>query len=490
MGIQRFPSLLVHLSKMNQMQDKIKPKFQITPAATHAFAGKKKHDEVLDALLKKIVKINFRDFLKMEEAPKQKHIIVGVVQNLLEVATANKWNLCKKYDYVYVYNGEYWAQCSRDEIKAFLGNAAIRMGCAEYNARHFDFKEKLLKQFLSDSHLSESPKQENKTLINLQNGTMEFSDSGWRLREFNPKDFITYQLPFAYDQDAVCPLFDSYLQHVLPENDSRLILQEFCGYVFSKMNLEKCLVLLGPGQNGKSVFFNVLTALLGEENTLTYSLGLFGHEYHRARLTNVLLNYSSERGTDLQPDIFKALVSGEPQQAREPYGKSFTLKNKVRFIINANDLPKETDQTEAYFRRFLIVPFDVKISEAEKDIYLAEKIIKTELAGVFIWVLNGLERVTTQEKFSESPKAKEALTNFRKQSDSVALFVDEFTYVQAKRKEALSDIYLKYKHFCLDDGYKPVGKNKFSGRLENKGFERARLSNGSAAFLIEREINK
>lgn len=100
------------------------------------------------------------------------------------------------------------------------------------------------------------------------------------------------------------------------------------------MNLEKCLILTAGGSNRKSVFFNILTALIGKENTLTYPRVLFNHEYNRAKLTNVLLNYSSEKGIDLNVETFKALVSGEPLQAREPYGKSFSINNKIKFIMN------------------------------------------------------------------------------------------------------------------------------------------------------------
>lgn len=463
-------------------------KFIITPDKVAAFEGRKKHEDVLNDLLKEIHLINFRAYLELpeDEKIKQKHIVVAVIKHLLEVASDKHWNLSKVYDYTYIYNGEFWQQCDKDIIKDFLGKAAMRMGSPEYDARHFEFKDKLLKQFLTDAHLPAPPSEANKILINLQNGTFEFTPEGWNLRNFSPNDFLTYQLPFRYDNEATCPMFEKYLLQVLPDLESRMILQEFAGYIFTKLNLEKCLILTGSGQNGKSVFFNIISALVGRENLLTYSLGLFEHEYNRAKLTNVLLNYSSEKGTEVNPDTFKALISGEPLQAREPYGRSFTLRNKVRFIINANELPKETEQTEAYFRRFLIVPFDVKIKDTDKDIHLADKIIQNELAGVFNWLLQGLNRIIAQDKFTECSRANTALIEFRKQSDSVALFIEELNYVPSStNKEALSDLYSRYKSFCNDDGYKPCGKNKFSTRLEHKGFERTRLTGGASAFLIE-----
>ncbi|MBK8344847.1 MAG: hypothetical protein IPL12_17105 [Bacteroidetes bacterium] len=77
------------------------------------------------------------------------------------------------------------------------------------------------------------------------------------------------------------------------------------------------------------------------------------------------------------------------------------------------------------------------------------------------------------------------------QSDSVALFVEERLLIKSiSHKQAVADLFKDYKNFCIDDGYKPVGKNKFSTRLENKGFERTRLTGGGAAFFIETDYSR
>ncbi len=416
----------------------------------------------------------------------QKHFVVSIITELLKVAESSKWNLCQCYDYVYVYNGAFWRQLNKEDLKYFLGEAAMRFGYPEIDAMYHKFKDELLKQFLTQAHLPTPEHDPNRILINLKNGTFEFTGSKWNLNAFDPKDFLTYQLPFSYDPGAGCNLFDTYLEKVLPDIDSRSILQEFSGFIFTKLNLEKCLILVGGGSNGKSVFFNILTALVGIENTLSFTMGLFNSEYNRAKLTNVLLNYSSEKGTDLNVETFKALVSGEPLQAREPYGKPFSINNKVKFIMNCNELPKETESTEAYFRRYIIIPFDVKISEAERDIDLAEKIIKKELAGVFNWLLIGLERLISNKKFTESEKVNNALAEFKKQADSVALFIEEYNYQSStQNKKPLAELFSNYKTFCNENGYKHCGKNIFSNKLEGKGFEATRLNNGAKGFYME-----
>ena len=356
----------------------------------------------------------------------------------------------------------------------------------EYEAKHHNFVDGLLRQFVSDAHFPAPEPDEKKVLINLQNGTFEFSEGKWNHKPFDPNDFLTYQLPFSYDPNAVSPKFNTYMSRVLPDECSEMGLQEFTGYIFTNLNLEKCLVLPGGGCNGKSVFFKILNALLGRENTLNFSMSLFGHEGNRAKLTNVLLNYSSETAFKLSPEIFKALVSSEPLQARELYCKPFNLYNKAKFIMNCNGLPRETENTEAYFRRFLIGPFEVTITEAEKDISLAEKIIAHELPGVFNWLLKGLERIVATNKFTPCKKADTALSEFKKQSDTMQLFLDEFNYHPSiSSKEPLKVLYARYVDFCKGDILTAMGRLNFTKELEKKGFRKLPRTNQGFFIAIE-----
>lgn len=444
------------------------------------------HKEITELLLTQIKKVDFREVISLPEGEdlKQKHIIYAIVKNLLKVSKENKWNLAISNGYIYVFNGAFWKQLDRDQIKNFLGESAIKMGSPDYEAKQWEFKDKLLKQFLSDAFLTIPEPNEEEVSINFQNGTGKIIDGNFVLNDFEPSDFITYQLPYKFDSTAKCPMFDKYLLRVLPDESSRIILQEFCGFIFTRLNLEKCLMLIGGGRNGKSVFFNIINALIGKENVLNCNLGDFAKEGYRAKLYNKLLNYSSEKGFDLNVDTFKALISAEPIQARELYQNAFTLINRAKFIFNANTLPKETESSEAYFRRFLVIPFEQVISDSEVDIDLADKIIKSELAGVFVWVLGGLNRIMKNRKFSNCEKSKKAVEDFKKSSDSVLLFIEEENYSKSVvQNKALKELFNEYKGFCSDSNYRPVGIQKFSERLKNAGFEVERKNYGTVIFL-------
>ena len=244
--------------------------------------------------------------------------------------------------------------------------------------------------------------------------------------------------------------------------------------------------MYGTGANGKSVFFEIVSALLGAENTSNYSLQSLTNDngYFRAKLANKLVNYASEINGKLESAIFKQLVSGEPVEARLPYGEPFTLKQYAKLIFNCNELPKDVEHTNAYFRRFLIIPFDVTIPPQEQDKQLHTKIIEKELSGVFNWVLDGLNRLLEQKRFTDCEAVKQAVEQYKSQSDSVKMFIDENNYQSSPTDYRLiKELYTEYRGYCIEDGFKPVNKSNFMKRLSGFGVLVDRLNVGNVAYL-------
>ena len=422
-----------------------------------------------------------------------KHYLVLSIENVLLFAEKNRWGLCKNHDFIYLYNGTFWAEIDKETFQKFLGEAAEKMGVPRFDARFFQFREQLFKQFLVTAYLPSPESNKDTVLINLQNGTFEISPQGTKLRPFNREDFLTYQLPFKYDPQAKAPMFEKYLNRVLPDIERQRILAEYLGYVFIKhgsnvLKEEKALILYGTGANGKSVFFEVVNALLGADNVSSYSLQSITNDngYFRAKLANKLVNYASEINGKLEASFFKQLVSGEPIEARLPYGQPFILKQYAKLIFNVNELPKDVEHTNAYFRRFLIIPFDVTIPEHEQDKNLHSKIIEKELSGVFNWVLQGLNRLLKQKKFSECEAAKQALEQYKTESNSVQMFLNENDYQKSPTKYILiKELYPEYRAFCYDDGMTPFKKTNFIKQLRALGLVVDRVSQNQLAVFIE-----
>ena len=438
--------------------------------------------EVLNKLLEQIESIDFesrvfsrpKNFFNDDKADefddessnnrlKDYHYQIEIVEHLKELAEKNDWGLAKHQGMTYVYNGAFWSNVERDTLKNFLGEAAEKMGVPKYKAMYFRFKNNLLEQFYASTYLEVPEKSYDTVMINLLNGTYEITSKGRGLRPFNRKDFIKYQLPFEYDEKAEAPIFHKYLKEVLPDKEDRKSLSESLGYVFISprtLKLEKAVVLYGSGANGKSVFFEVSNALLGKENITNYSLQSLTDEkgYQRARLGGSLLNYSSDISAKITDNaIFKQLVSGEPVDARLPYRDPFILFDYGKLMFNCNRLPREAERSDAFFRRFHIMHFNVTIPDHKQNKGLHKEIIDGELSGVFNWMLVGLDRLLTQKAFTESEATKRIHKEYRRTSDSVLMFIEECCEISSEYYTTIKDIYSEYKSYCFANGYMHVG---------------------------------
>jgi putative DNA primase/helicase len=444
------------------------------------------HKEIFEEFVEGVESVDFRELLELKanEKIQQKQLVVLVIEELIRVMNQKDFGLCSRDGFIYLFNGAFWKPIDKEEFRSFLGQVAEKLGVDEIEAKHYQFRDHLLKQFLASATLPKIA-ENNAVLINLQNGTIEISDTISK-REFKKDDFLTYQLSFSFNLGANCPQFEKFLDEVLPDKASQDIIAEFIGYCFTrKLKLEKCLFLYGTGANGKSVLFEIVLALLGRENISSFSIDNLSEEHNRALITNKLLNYSSELDSRriFDSDNFKKMVSGEPIQCRLKYGNSFEAERYAKLAFNCNELPRDVEHTEAFFRRFLIVPFNVMIEEIRQDKELAQKIIKEELAGIFNWVLQGLRRLLEQKRFTQSEIVNKALQEFREQADSVKSFLIEENYVESEDFTIAKSLYSDYKFFCQENGYRTLGRNNFHKRLQANGITLQKREPGLVAFI-------
>ena len=474
------------------------------------------HNETLAKILKKITPVNliktitqelkdelikYQDAsgnIKVQKVPNRIHA-VAIMFELKKVAYYNGFHFAEENGMIYAYTRKYWEKIDFNILKRFLTMASIKLGFYSIaEAQTEGFIKILFNQFPTTVHLMKRKKDSSTVLINLHNGTYEVTPDGMRMREHNPEDFLTYILPFAYKPDAKAPLFMEYLTRVLPDTESQQVLQEFHGYVFTRdLKLEKALLLYGTGANGKSVQFEITKALLGSNNMSTKGLGELtdrdSGNANRTALKDKLLNYGSEiNAKQVSVDIFKRLVSGDP--ARQPPGACTLMltDNQCKFIFNANSLPDTKEHTDAFYRRFLILPYTQRIPDEEMDPELPKKIIASELSGIFNWVLEGLERLLKQKDFSECAASIKAVEEYKKESNYIQLFTeDEHLVADLESKMSIGKLYDMYRYWAKDkNGISPLEKPKFSKELELLEYERYRTAKERGFRMRVKEIEE
>ncbi len=302
----------------------------------------------------------------------------------------------------YIYIDTHWMKISGYVLKVFLKECSCSLMDNNVAGSKRKDVDELVKQFPYTTMSLYVQPVKNK--INFQNGTLDLATS--TLGRHNPNEYLRYVLNYDYDPQATCPKFKEYLDRVVPDADVQNALAEYIAWLFTDTKLEKVLFLYGAGCNGKSVFIDIMEALVGKDNvcheSITDMCGENGGN-HRANIVGKLLNTCSDVAPNaLNGDLFKRLASGEPISTKILYQDVTSTSDYAKMLFSLNELPRTNDLTNGYFRRLMIVPFKVQIPKREINPNLAKEIIADELPGIMNWVLEGYTRLMQNQTFTQS----------------------------------------------------------------------------------------
>jgi putative DNA primase/helicase len=234
----------------------------------------------------------------------------------------------------------------------------------------------------------------------------------------------------AYDPDAPGERVRAFLDSVTGGDDALFrLLMEIVGYLLVPDNrYQKAFMLLGPGGNGKSVFLNVVRALLGPENVSAISLqDLDASRFASAELYGKLANIYADLDARAaySSSTFKTITGGDSIPAERKHRDAFVFTPYARLVFSANTAPPTADISPAYFDRWVIVPFERNFrgSAAEDENLLAKLTTPRELSGLLTGALDGLARLRERHGFEQTGRARQARETFERDTDPVAAFV-------------------------------------------------------------------
>ena len=421
-----------------------------------------------------------RKIEKLSPNIKQKNVMI--IRHLLEMADKHGFGMGVHNEDFYYYDGRFWKNKDKESLLSFLGEFAEKSGLETLNAQQFSVKDLLFKQFQIDAPIPKFNSQSSEIRIPLLNGTLILKNGKVELTGFKKEHFLKYMLPFDYNPEAKTPQFKKFLDRVLPDEELQKICFEFFGSSFSKMKHEKALFLLGDGANGKSVMYDVIRSLFGGENITGISLEdlCAPQSQATAALENTLINFCPDLGQrKIDLGIFKKIVSGEPILVKVVFKKPYMMENYGRLAFNCNSLPKETENTDAFHRRIIVIPFNATIPEEERDFNLAKKIISSELPGILNLIIEGLERLLEQGRFTQSQIVDKELKKYRTESNSILSFIDEEGFMPSSiSKMPIDTFYELYREYCLKNGFHSYTKRNFNTQLRNAGFIIERSTHG------------
>lgn len=308
--------------------------------------------------------------------------------------------------------------------------------------------------------------------FNLKNGVLDLEDL--KILPHAPYQKIMKIADYPYDESATCPRWEQFLKEIFDDNEDLIeYVRRVFGYSLTGSMAEKCFFFLygSDGDNGKSKFLDALRYVGGEYarnadiSTFMYSK----NERIRDDLAalygaRIITTAEPEEGSRFAMNVLKPWTGGDPQTCRELYGKIFTYMPKGKIFLAANNKPAIYERTDAAWSRVHLIPFNKSIPKEMQDKHLAKK-FRSEVSGILNWALVGLKDYRALGGLYPPEIVREAVKAYRREFDSVRVFVEEICIIEESASIEGPQIYASYKDFCLNSGLKALGLGKFNSAL-------------------------
>jgi len=227
--------------------------------------------------------------------------------------------------------------------------------------------------------------------INFRNGMLEWKTG--ELHEHSPAYKSTVQVPHDWNSDATCSGFDEWLVERLSPERRTLAWQLIAATLYSGIVSQRAGLLYGVGKSGKSTYLEVIQGLIGASNASALSPQAMTKTVFA---THALLGKQANIVTDIDPTritetaVFKQVVAGEPIQAQQKNKPEFTFRPFCNHLFSANQIPRSSDRTSAWTRRFAILRFTEVIGGPTVVVDRFDKILLREAEGIIAKALTFL----------------------------------------------------------------------------------------------------
>jgi len=322
--------------------------------------------------------------------------------------------------------------------------------------------------------------------LTFNNCFVSVDKDGLKAQEFSPSQRATARLDFDYihglEPKRFIEMLNSCFQHDQDAADKVRLLQQFIGVCLlgCATQLQKGMIFLGTGANGKSTVQEIISALFSRKLVSAIPPQDMEQEYRRALLAASRLNVVNElpEADILASESVKAMISGDLMTGRHIRQAPFEFIPKAGHIFSANNLPGVRDTSLGFWRRWLVVPFERTFKKHEQIPGLAKNIIAAELPHIASWALRGAEHAL-KGSYTIPASSKTAINTWKTEADQVASFL-QYLLEKEDPNEPMPAA-KAYNHYCLwasNFGHRHLSAVKFSKRLVQLGVQKTRTKEG------------
>jgi len=439
-------------------------------------------------------KIYIKEFEEKKEDKYFSYDDTGNAERFMDV-----YGTLAKYSYInkrfYYYDGKYWQTDNTGEIPKMIDSTVDMMKNEKVSIpAECDEPEKIEEAFRK--HIKRSRGSAGKkaireqimhrmpvlpeefdsdiTLMNVQNGYLDLVDGS--LHEHDISKMFTRISNIEYTDKIDAPQWIEFLNQIFDNNQDLIrYVQKAVGYSLTGSTREQCMfVLFGAGSNGKSVFLDTISYIMGsyatnmQADTIMIKGPSGGANTDIARLKGARLVTSSEpnEGVRMDEGLVKQLTGGDKVTARFLYGEEFEFTPEFKLWLATNHKPIIRGTDDGIWRRMNLIPFTIQIPDHKKDKNLKYK-LKRESVGILNWIVEGC--LMWQREGLKRPKiVEDASKEYREEMDVTSSFINDCCELAIGVKVSAKELFQAYKNWADDNGQYSMNSTKFGKEMGNK----------------------
>jgi putative DNA primase/helicase len=405
---------------------------------------------------------------------------------------------------IYCYDSGAYRECENDVVAEFK-RVARALGLSTHVNRYTSVRTDFI-QIVEDS--TKVFKGFNHHLLLFRNGVIDWRRLVYEdvLEVMNPSPdlMIYHKLPWPMDFDVlrkriILPrdeLFKSVeedlseLINIFKEwvGDKWVLLVEIIGYTLlaGDYPLNKAVMLVGDGKNGKSSYLGLVKHLLGPENVVSVKLQDLTSEDARFAVFNLygkMANIFADlpKGALKETGIFKVLTGEDAITADRKFRDPITFVNYAKMLYSANELPKVYDMTAAFWRRWLVIEFPNAFPPNEgfkRRLY--GELLPKHASKLLAYSLLAARHAVKSGRFSFEESEADYKDLWMRETNTVYAFLqDAFRQGLLVRDPDAhadrDDVYNLYVKYCEAEEREALDKAQFTKELEHFGIHRVKV---------------
>ncbi|MDB0529837.1 phage/plasmid primase, P4 family [Ralstonia solanacearum] len=287
-----------------------------------------------------------------------------------------------------------------------------------------------------------------------------------------------------------CPTWRQFLAEVTGgDAELQAYLQRMAGYALTGSTQEHALFFLyGTGANGKSVFLNTLSTILGDyaanaamdtfmetrtDRHPTDMAGLRGARFVAA--------IETEQGRRWAESKVKNLTGGDKIAARFMRQDFFEFFPQFKLFVAGNHKPAIRNIDEAMKRRLHLIPFTITVPPERRDKHLQQKLL-AERDGILAWAVQGCLDWQRLGRLDPPQQVLDATEEYFEAEDALGRWLDERCVREANAKSLTAELFNDWKQWAEAAGEFAGSQKRFADLLLTRGVEKWRNTAGLRGF--------